>query len=256
MADPLIQVREVHKYFGSKHVLKGVNLSIETGQSLVILGGSGAGKSVLLRHLVGLHTATSGQVMVEGKDLAKLDRQEIYKLRRKFGMSFQEGALFDSMSVFDNIAFPLRRHQRKAKPADITARVQECLDIVGMPTVGPQLPSQLSGGMRRRVGFARTIALKPEILLFDEPTTGLDPIMTSIVGEVIIQLRQNLQATTITITHDIRSARAIATHVAMLFQGEIILLAEKEAFFESDHPIVRQFLEGRAEGPATQALLK
>lgn len=256
MTEAMIQVKDVHKYFGKKHILKGVNLEVEAGQSLVILGGSGAGKSVLLRHLVGLHTASSGQVIVEGKDMAKLDREGMYELRRKFGMSFQEGALFDSMTVFENIAFPLRRHQRKAKEAEIKARVQECLDIVGMPTVGDQLPSQLSGGMRRRVGFARTIALKPEILLFDEPTTGLDPIMTSVVGEVIIHMRENLDATTITITHDIRSAKAIATHVAMLFQGEIILVAEKDAFFQSDNEIVRQFLEGRAEGPATQALLK
>lgn len=256
MAEPLIHVKNLEKYFGPKHILKGVNLEVEAGQSLVILGGSGAGKSVLLRHFVGLHTATSGEVIVDGTNLAKLKRHEMYAIRRRFGMSFQEGALFDSMTVFENIAFPLRRHNRKAKANEIKARVQECLDIVGMPTVGEQLPSQLSGGMRRRVGFARTIALKPEILLFDEPTTGLDPIMTSIVGEVIVHMRENLKATTVTITHDIRSAKAIATHVAMLFQGQIILIDEKDAFFQSDHPIVRQFLEGRAQGPATQALLK
>jgi phospholipid/cholesterol/gamma-HCH transport system ATP-binding protein len=256
MTEPLISVQDVHKYFGQKHILKGVNMEVEAGQSLVILGGSGAGKSVLLRHLVGLHTASKGEVLIEGKDIAKLNRKGLYAMRRRFGMSFQEGALFDSMTVFENIAFPLRRHLRKAKQADIKARVQECLDIVGMPTVGPLFPSELSGGMRRRVGFARTIALKPEILLFDEPTTGLDPIMTSIVGEVIIHMREKLKATTITITHDIRSAKAIATHVAMIFQGEIILSAEKDTFFQSEHPIVRQFLEGRAEGPATQALLK
>lgn len=251
-----VEVTNIHKYFGSNHVLRGVDLSVEKGESLVILGGSGAGKSVLLGHLVGLHHPDKGQVVIDGQDLAKLSKKELLAFRGRFGMSFQEGALFDSLNVFDNVAFPLRRQKQKMSKQDIQKRVEECLDIVGMPSIGKLKPNELSGGMRRRVGFARAIALKPEILLFDEPTTGLDPIMTSVVSEVIVHMRENLNATTITITHDIRSAKMIATTLAMLFKGEVITQADPESFFETDNEIVRQFVDGRSEGPATAALLK
>lgn len=253
---PYLDVRNIHKSFGANHVLKGVSLSVNKGDSLVILGGSGAGKSVLMRHLVGLYHPDSGSVHLDGVDMAKLKRKEMQQFRRKMGMTFQEGALFDSMTVFENIAFPLRRHMRSMSEKDIANRVAECLEMVGMPSIAQLLPGELSGGMRRRVGFARGIALKPEFILFDEPTTGLDPIMTTVISDIIVYLRENLHATTITITHDIRSAMDIATDVAMLFKGQVIHQASRDAFFESDDPIVRQFVRGEAVGPATQALLK
>lgn len=251
-----IHVSQLHKSFGPNHVLRGVNLDVGKGESLVILGGSGTGKSVFLRHLVGLAIADQGRVVVDGLDLSRLSRADMYRYRRRLGMSFQEGALFDSMTVYENIAFPIRRLRRNLKRAEVRRRVDECLEIVGMPTIGKLMPSELSGGMRRRVGFARAIALEPEILLFDEPTTGLDPIMTSIVSDVIVGMREQLNATTITITHDIGSARKIATRVAMLFEGEVIHHDSRDAFFASDQPIVHQFIEGEAVGPATDALLK
>jgi len=251
-----IQADGLHKSFDSNHVLRGIDLHAEQGDSLVILGGSGAGKSVLLRCLIGLIKPDSGRVTVDGVDLATLSKKELYRFRRRFGMSFQDAALFDSLSAFENVAFPLRRMERDMSERDVRARVEECLDLVGMPNVGKLMPSELSGGMRRRIGFARAIALKPQILLFDEPTTGLDPIMTSVLNDVIVALREELHATTVSITHDLRSARRIASRLAMLFQGEVIHQDENPRFFETDNPIVRQFIEGRAEGPATEALYK
>lgn len=252
----LIRVHEVHKSFGSNRVLQGMNLEIEKGDSLVILGGSGTGKSVLLKHLIGLLRPDSGAVFLEDVELSALPENQLYQLRRRFGMSFQEAALFDSYTVFDNVAFPLKRQRRDWNRSQIESRVQECLELVGMPNVGNLMPSELSGGMRRRVGFARSIALAPEILLFDEPTTGLDPVMTSVLNQVIIDMRENLHATTITITHDLSSARSIATKVAMLYKGTVVACLPKEDFFRSDHPMIRQFLEGRPDGPLTEAFLK
>lgn len=256
MNQALLQLSGVHKYFGQNHVLRGIDLRIDTGDSLVILGGSGAGKSVLLRHFIGLLTPDRGQVMIDGVDFAQMSHRQLYETRKRFGMSFQESALFDSMNVFENVAFPIRRHRRSWTQKHVADRVQACLDLVGMPGVGKLLPSELSGGMRRRVGFARSIALEPEILLFDEPTTGLDPVMTSVLNEVIVNLREQLKLTSITITHDMSSARAIATRLAMLFKGSIVCEATQEAFFQSEDPIVRQFVDGRSEGPVTEALLK
>jgi phospholipid/cholesterol/gamma-HCH transport system ATP-binding protein len=170
-------------------------------------------------------------------------------LRKKFGMSFQEGALFDSMSVFDNVAFPLRRSGRK--PADVRARVEECLELVQLPDIANKRPAELSGGMRRRVGFARAIAHQPEILLFDEPNTGLDPIMTAVIAEVILGIRQQLRPTIVTITHHMQSARKIGDRLALLFGGHILFQAPPEEFLKSNDPAVRQFVEGKAEGPLT-----
>ncbi len=252
----MIAVTDLHKAFGTNQVLRGIDLAIERGDSLVILGGSGAGKSVLLRHLCGIYLGDRGQVSVDGINLAALDKRQLMAFRCRIGMCFQEGALFDSLSAFENVAFPIRRHHRKLREAEVRDRVQECLEMVGMPTVGKLMPSQMSGGMRRRVGFARAIALKPELLLFDEPTTGLDPIMTSVLGDIILRLREQLNTTTITITHDIQSARKIATQIAMLFRGKVIHTDRNPAFFEADEPVLRQFLEGRSEGPATEGLFK
>jgi phospholipid/cholesterol/gamma-HCH transport system ATP-binding protein len=246
---PKLEARDLHKSFGSKVVLDGTSFSVAKGESLVIVGPSGTGKSVLLKHLIALLEPDSGHVFVDSQDFWSLDAVAQGQLRRKFGMSFQEGALFDSMSVFDNVAFPLRRSRRP--PREIRERVKECLDIVHLPDVSEKRPSELSGGMRRRVGFARAIAHQPEILLFDEPNTGLDPIMTDIIDEVILEMRESLNATIVTITHHMPSAQKIGDRVALLFAGKIVYEAPPEKFLASDNPAVRQFVEGKAEGPLT-----
>jgi phospholipid/cholesterol/gamma-HCH transport system ATP-binding protein len=245
-----LRARDLKKSFGKHVVLDGVDLSVAPGESLVIVGPSGTGKSVLLKHLIGLLQPDSGEVLVDGQNLWELDGVERNALRKKFGMSFQEGALFDSMSVYDNIAFPLRRTGRRS-PTEVRSRVEECLELVQLPDVASKRPAELSGGMRRRVGFARAIAHQPEILLFDEPNTGLDPIMTDIIAEVILGIRRQMEPTIVTITHHIPSARKIGDRLALLFGGRILFEAPPEEFLKSDDPAVRQFVEGRAEGPLT-----
>jgi phospholipid/cholesterol/gamma-HCH transport system ATP-binding protein len=244
-----LRVENLHKAFAQRAVLDGIDLSIAPGESLVIVGPSGTGKSVLLKHLIGLVRPDSGRVFVDGQDLWALDHLERVTLRRKFGMSFQEGALFDSMSVYENIAFPLRRSGRS--PEQVRQRVEECLELVQLPDIAAKRPSELSGGMRRRVGFARAIAHQPEILLFDEPNTGLDPIMTDIIAEVILGIRRQLKPTIVTITHHIPSARKIGDRLAMLSGGHILFQGSPDEFMKSSDPAVRQFVEGRATGPLT-----
>jgi phospholipid/cholesterol/gamma-HCH transport system ATP-binding protein len=249
---PKLQTEDLHKSFGGKVVLDGVSLSVAEGESLVVVGPSGTGKSVLLKHLIGLIRPDSGRVFVAGEDLWALSHVEQNRARKKFGMSFQEGALFDSMSVFDNIAFPLRR---SGQPSDrVRQRVRECLEIVRLPNVEEKRPSELSGGMRRRVGFARAIAHEPEILLFDEPNTGLDPIMTDIIDEVILAMREKMKPTIVTITHHMESARKIGDRVALLFEGRILYDAPPDEFLRGTDPAVRQFVEGKAQGPLTREL--
>jgi phospholipid/cholesterol/gamma-HCH transport system ATP-binding protein len=248
---PFISLRNVWKSFGDKEVLRGMSLDVERGESVVIVGGSGTGKSVTIKHMIGLLRPDRGEVIIDGIDIAELDDREINEVRRRFGMAFQEGALFDSMSVFENIAFPLRRHTKMTED-EIRARVAECLDLVHLPNVEEKRPSALSGGMRRRVGFARAISLKPEILLFDEPTTGLDPVMSDVVADLIVEMDQTLNTTTVTITHDMKVAFKIADRVAMLHKGNIIEQGTPEEFQRSTNPGVQQFIEGRASGPLTE----
>jgi phospholipid/cholesterol/gamma-HCH transport system ATP-binding protein len=239
----------LRKSFGKKVVLDGLSFSVRDGESLVIVGPSGTGKSVLLKHLIGLIRPDAGTVYVDGKDLWALSERDRNAVRKRFGMSFQEGALFDSMNVFDNVAFPLRRSGRP--PAEVRERVRECLDIVHLPDVEQKRTSELSGGMRRRVGFARAIAHEPEILLFDEPNTGLDPIMTDVIDEVILEMKEKLDVTIVTITHHIPSARKIGDRIALLHGGRLLLDATPEEFLRSQEPAVKQFVEGSAEGPLT-----
>ncbi|HEY7114654.1 MAG TPA: ABC transporter ATP-binding protein [Thermoanaerobaculia bacterium] len=243
---------DLHKSFGEKVVLDGVSFSVSQGESLAIVGPSGTGKSVLLKHLIGLIRPDSGRVLVDGSDLWALSSLERSRLRRKFGMSFQEGALFDSMTVFENVAFPLRRSGRGRK--EVRERVRECLAIVKLEGVDDKYPAELSGGMRRRVGFARAIAHEPEILLFDEPNTGLDPIMTDIIDEVILEMREKTNAAIVTITHHMPSAEKIGDRIALLFGGRLLFEAPPREFLHSKDPAVRQFVEGRAHGPLTDQL--
>jgi phospholipid/cholesterol/gamma-HCH transport system ATP-binding protein len=246
--DVKIHIRDLRKSFGSKVVLDGLNVNIAPAESLVVIGGSGTGKSVLLKHIIGLLKPDSGSVEVDGQAVEKLGNREITEFRRKFGMSFQEGALFDSMTVWQNVAFPLQR-LKKMSHGEINDRVEECLSMVRLEGVAEKLPSQLSGGMRRRVGFARSVAHEPEILLFDEPTTGLDPVTTALIGEVILDLSDRLKTTTVTITHDMESAFLIGDRIAMLYQGKIIAEAPPDEFQRLDDPRVQQFIHGKAEGP-------
>jgi phospholipid/cholesterol/gamma-HCH transport system ATP-binding protein len=248
---PMISLRDVSKSFNGKKVLDGMSIDVANGETLVIVGGSGTGKSVTLKHMIGLIRPDSGHVVVAGEDLCCLSSLDLNHFRRRFGMSFQEGALFDSMNVFENIAFPLRRHTEKSEE-EIRERVRECLDLVHLEGVETRRPSELSGGMRRRVGFARAISLEPEILLFDEPTTGLDPVISDIVAGLIVEMDERLGTTTVTITHDMKVAFKIADRVAMLHQGRVIESGTPDEFRASANPIVQQFIEGRAEGPLTE----
>jgi phospholipid/cholesterol/gamma-HCH transport system ATP-binding protein len=247
----VIDVVNLSKAFGKLVVLEDVNLSVEEGESLVILGGSGTGKTVLLRCIMGLLQPDSGHVAIEGRKIQELDREALFEARKNVGMCFQMAALFDSMTVEENVGFSLLRHtdMTKGERAD---RVEECLNMVGLKGTQKLRPSELSGGMKRRVGFARAIALKPKILLFDEPTTGLDPVMTDVIGRIILDLKEELGVTSITITHDLKSAFGIADRIALLFRGKCLAVQKPEEFRVNPNEVIQQFLRGDADGPFLQ----
>lgn len=249
-SDAQLRAIRLTRSFGGRRVLDELSLDVFRGEVVVVMGPSGSGKSVLLRHLIGLIAPDSGQLQVAGEDFWALRAHERRRLRRRFGIAFQEGALFDSMTVFDNVAFPLRRHTSWSR-RQIRERVRACLALVRLPGVEDRLPSQLSTGMRRRVGFARAIALEPEFLLFDEPTAGLDPMTARIIDQGISTLCVQLRATTVVVTHDLATARGVAHRVALLFGGKIVADAPVERFFTLPHPAVRQLVEARPEGPLT-----
>ena len=242
-AAPKLAVTDLYKSFGTKKVLAGVSISVSAGESLVIMGASGTGKSVLLKHFIGLLKPDRGQVFFEGRDMTHAPRTMWHEARRKCGMSFQEGALFDSMNVFENIAFPLRRHT-KLSEAQIGERVRECLDAVQLEGIESRATGQLSGGMRRRVGFARAIALEPEVLMFDEPHSGLDPITTATLDRDIVVMRKRLNPTLLTITHDVRAAFRIADRFVVLRHGRVEFDGTPDELKRSDDPFIRSFLAG------------
>lgn len=242
----MIELKNIHKSFGAHQVLKGINLTIPDKKITVIIGGSGEGKSVLLKHIMRLLDPDSGKVIVDGCDLSSLDDHAIKEFRKKFGMLFQNAALFDSLPVFDNVAFPLVEHTPMGK-VEIKKRVHEVLEMVGLKDIDEKMPSDLSGGMRKRVGLARAIALLPQILLYDEPTTGLDPLMTDSINTLIQNTQKNLGVTSVVISHDIDAAFRIADKVAMVHQGEILLEGDEKIFRTSKTPFVKRFLEGKAD---------
>ncbi|MBA2848390.1 ABC transporter ATP-binding protein [Thermosulfuriphilus ammonigenes] len=242
----MIKIIDLHKSFGAQEVLRGVNLEIPKGKITFIMGQSGQGKSVLLKHIIGLIRPDSGQILVDGLDITGLSLKELYRVRKRFGMLFQDAALFDSMTVAENVAFPLREHTRLSE-TEIAKKVEEKLALVGLLEAADKLPSELSGGMRKRAGLARALALDPEIILFDEPTTGLDPIMTASINRLIKESQQRHQLTCVVISHDIPSALTIADKIAMLHQGVIIEEGDPESIKSSSHPFVRRFFEGVAE---------
>lgn len=244
----MIEVRELQKAFGAQQVLRGVSLSIPKGRTTAIIGRSGTGKSVLLKHLIRLLRPDRGQVLVDGVDVVPLRGRALDRVRAKFGVLFQGGALFDSMTVFDNVAFPLREKTRLPEP-EVAARVCERLEAVGLAEMGHKYPAEISGGMRKRVALARALVTDPEIVLFDEPTTGLDPIMLNAIHRLIADTQQRFGFTGVVVSHDVPDVFEIAHQVAMLHEGTIVAAGPPEQVLQSDDPRVRQFIAGSAEGP-------
>jgi phospholipid/cholesterol/gamma-HCH transport system ATP-binding protein len=253
---PKIELKGVHKRFGSKVVLDGVDLSVEPGESLVIIGGSGSGKSVTLKCILGLITPDKGSIKVDGREVTRLTGRPREDVNRKFGMLFQAAALFDSLTVWENVAFALIQGRGLGRKEAKEIALQKLAKVGLGPEVGERSPSELSGGMQKRVGLARAIAAEPEIIFFDEPTTGLDPIMADVINDLIVATVKDMGVTTLSITHDMASARKIADKIAMIYKGKIIWSGRKEDIDNSGNPYVDQFIHGRAEGPIKMELAK
>ena len=239
---PMISVQDLWKSFGDNHVLTGINLDVEEGSTCVILGGSGSGKTVLMKHMIGLLKPDKGKVIVDGEDIVPMDERDLERVRRKFGMVFQGAALFDSMTVYENVSFPLKEH-RHVSDDEAREIVRQKLGIVGLKNVEEKFPADLSGGMRKRVGLARAIVLDPKIVLYDEPTTGLDPITTDYVDDMIVTAQRELQVTSVVISHDIASSFKVADKVAFLWQGKIVEEGTPEQMRDSRHPELKHFLQ-------------
>ena len=244
----MIEIKDIFKSFGGNQVLRGVDLVINKCETIVILGRSGCGKSVLLKLIMGLMKPDAGKILVNGDEITSLNDNQLNKLRQKFGMLFQASALFDSMTVDENVGLSLREHT-KLSEEEVKQKVKEKLKMVGLSGVEQMKPAELSGGMKKRVGLARAIAMDPEYVLYDEPTTGLDPIMADVINELIVTLRNTICITSIAVTHDIVSAYKIADRIAMLYEGKIIFVGTPDQVRNTDNPVVRQFIEGSAEGP-------
>jgi len=239
----MIEVRNLNKHFGSQAILENVSFRIATGESVVIIGRSGGGKSVLLKHLVGLLQPDSGQVVIDGDDIVPMNERELLRVRRRFGMVFQGAALFDSMTVAENVAFAFRR-DRSVSEKQIACRVAEVLEMVDLPGIEAKKPSELSGGMRKRVGLARAIIYQPQIVLYDEPTTGLDPVVSDSIDKLIARVRDRLDVTSVVVTHDMRSARRLGQRILMLYNKQIYATGTADEIFASKDPVVRRFIDG------------
>ena len=241
---PLIQLKNVHKAFGPKRVLDGFTLDVPDGETMVIIGYSGTGKSVAIKHIVGLLEPDQGEVWVDGLNVPELSRRELYALRSSIGYVFQFAALFDSYTIGENVAMGLRK-QGELTDAEIEQRIEEALDLVDLPGVRERFPAELSGGMRKRVGIARAIALRPKYILYDEPTTGLDPVTSAVIDQLMVRMREKLNVTGVVITHDMRSAFTVGTRIAMLYHGRVRWEGTIDEIKQTDDPVVRQFVEGR-----------
>ena len=244
----MIQVLDLHKSFGGQQVLKGVNLELEAGKITTIIGGSGSGKTVLLKHLNALLLPDRGRVLVDGTDITKISANALNKIRRKFGVLFQGAALLDSMTIYDNVAFPLRE-TTKLSGSEIHKRAEERLAQVGLAGMGYKYPAEVSGGMKKRAGLARALVVEPEIILFDEPTTGLDPLLGKSIHELIRKMHRVFGFTGVIVSHDIPEVFKISDQVAMLANGVIAEIGLTDDFVASGNPVVRQFLQGETEGP-------
>lgn len=240
----MIKLIDVHKAFGPKKVLEGFSLEVNEGETMAIIGYSGAGKSVAIKHIVGLLEPDQGTVFVDGQEVPRLSREELYALRAHIGYVFQFAALFDSLSIGDNVAMGLRK-EGKLNEREIMKRVGEALELVDLPNVESTFPAELSGGMRKRVGIARAIARQPKYILYDEPTTGLDPVTSAIIDQLMIRMREKLRVTSIVITHDMRTAYTVGSRIAMLYEGRVRQVGTVEEIRHTADPIVRQFIEGR-----------
>lgn len=249
----MIEIINLCKSFDGHVVLDNLNLNINEGETTVIIGRSGCGKSVLLKHIIGLMRPDSGQILIDGKDIVKMDEKELNELRMNFGMLFQGAALFDSMNVLENVAFGMMEHTN-SDMGEIKKRVKECLDLVGLKSIEDKKPAELSGGMRKRVGLARAICLRPKSILYDEPTTGVDPIMGDAINDLIIELHKQLGVTSIAVTHDMTSAYKIASKIAMLYNGKIIAVGKPDEINNTKNPIVHQFITGASKGPITEGI--
>ena len=247
-APDAIEFVEVHKSFGSNHVLRGLNMGLPEGKISMIIGPSGTGKSVCIKHIVGLLYPDQGDVLVNGVSIPSLTDDELFTMRRKFGVLFQDGALFGSLKLYDNIAFPLRQHTEKGED-EIAEIVNRRMKEVGLGGEGEKMPNELSGGMRKRAGFARSLVLDPEIVLFDEPDSGLDPVRTALLCELIKEVHAENGGCYVVITHDIMSARRVAEHISVLWKGRIVESGPADELFASENPFVRQFLSGESAGP-------
>ncbi len=249
MSESKIKISNLHKAFGKKVVLDGVDLELRKGESLVVIGGSGTGKSVLIKCIQGLLTPDSGSILIDGEETVGADREQQAALHSKMGMLFQGGALFDSLTVWENVAFGLLENQKMPRKQAKTEAIRVLRQVGLAPDVADLSPSELSGGMQKRVSLARAIATKPEIIFFDEPTTGLDPIMAAVINDLIIESAKGLGATALTITHDMASARKIADRIAMLYKGKIIWEGTVKELDKTDNPYVLQFINGLSQGP-------
>jgi phospholipid/cholesterol/gamma-HCH transport system ATP-binding protein len=244
----MIRIRGLRKRLGSKQVLDGVDLEIETGETIVVMGRSGIGKSVLLKHVIGLMTPDAGSIVVDDVEIVGLPERPLNEVRKRFGMLFQGSALFDSMTVGENVGLPLREHLH-LDDAEVRRRVAQRLEWVGLEGVEDMKPASLSGGMKKRVGLARAIAMDPQFVLYDEPTTGLDPIMADVIDQLIRSLQRRLGVTSVVVTHDLTSACKVADRIALLHDGRVVFLGTPAEVRTTSDPLMRQFVEGSSEGP-------
>lgn len=248
MSDPAIVVRNLTVAYGSREILKDLSFDVPRGTTLAILGLSGVGKSTTLRCMIGLQRPTRGEVLINNRNIQQMDERQLSQLRKRIGMAFQKAALFDSLTVGENVAFGLREHTKLSED-EIQRIVAEKLGIVDLEGMDHLFPSQLSGGMQKRASFARTVATDPDVVLYDEPTTGLDPIISRVINELIVDLQKRLNATSVVVTHDLAGATLVAHNILMLHEGRVVWMGPPAEFLATDNPYVMQFREGRSQGP-------